>query len=407
LQVQVRGEYAYAAAGKGGLRVYDVAQIDHKGFSERIVTAPVSPLGQKFYVPTKYAAAVAAPSTLAVDPARWRTVQNADGSYKQVPPDEALRLNAEAAAAGKPAPAINEEGAIHPLYAYLYVADKFEGLILVNAATLLDGDPRNNFLSRAVTFNPNGALTGANNITIAGNFAYVTTTSELVIVDLSAPLTPRVVKQIAFNAPRAVAVQFLYAFVVDADGMHVVDIKELQSKGEATRVAGASVPLKHAHDVYVARTFAYVANGDEGIAIIDVERPEQPRLDQIFNADGALNDAHSLKVAMTNASLYAYVADGKNGLRILQLTDPETMPNYAGFSPRPEPRLIATFKTKGEAVGISKGLDRDRAADESGNQIAVFGRRGARPFGFDEVMRLLRTNDGTGDFFQVSDTPKK
>jgi hypothetical protein len=57
LQVQVRGEYAYVAAGKGGLRVYDVAQIDHKGFSERIVKAPVSPLGQKFYVDTKYAAA--------------------------------------------------------------------------------------------------------------------------------------------------------------------------------------------------------------------------------------------------------------------------------------------------------------------------------------------------------------
>lgn len=48
LGVQVRGEYAYVAAGEGGLRVYDVAQIDHKGFSERITTAPVSPLGQKF-----------------------------------------------------------------------------------------------------------------------------------------------------------------------------------------------------------------------------------------------------------------------------------------------------------------------------------------------------------------------
>ena len=73
LQVQVRGEYAYVAAGKGGLRVYDIAQIDHKGFSERITTAPVSPIGQKFYVDTKFATAVAAPSTLAVDPARWRT----------------------------------------------------------------------------------------------------------------------------------------------------------------------------------------------------------------------------------------------------------------------------------------------------------------------------------------------
>lgn len=407
LQVQVRGEYAYAAAGKGGLRVYDVAQIDHKGFSERITAAPVSPLGQKFYVPTKYATAVAAPSTLAVDPARWRTVQNGDGSYRQVPPDEALHLNAEAAKLGQPAPAVNEEGPIHPLYAYLYVADKFEGLVLVNAATLLDGDPRNNFLSRALTFNPNGVLNGANSITIAGNFAYITTDRDLVIVDLSTPLQPKVVKQIAFDEPKAVAVQFLYAFVVDGVGMHVLDIKDLQSKGGAVRIESASVPLKHARDIYVARTYAYVANGEEGVAIIDVEKPEQPKLDQTFNADGSINNAHSVKVAMTNASLYAYVADGKNGLRVLRLTDPETMPNYAGFSPRPEPKLIATFKTKGEAVGISKGLDRDRAADESGNQIAVFGRRGARPFGFDDVMRLLRTNDGAGEFFSVSDEPTK
>ena len=405
LQVQVRGEYAYTAAGKGGLRVYDVAQIDHKGFSERIVTAPVSPLGQKFYVPTKYAAAVAAPSTLAVDPARWRTVRNEDGTLKQVPPDEALRLNDEADRLGKPRPAINEEGPIHPLYAYLYVADKYEGLILVNAATLLDGDPQNNFLKRSLTYNPDGVLTDANNIMIAGNFAYITTDAALVIVDLSTPLQPKIAAQVPLNKPKAVAVQFLYAFVVDADGMKVLDIKNLQATGEVRKIDSAEVSLHHAHDIYVARTYAYVANGEEGIAIIDVEKPEQPKLDQTFNADGSINDAHAVKVAMTNASLYAYVADGKNGLKILQLTDPETMPTFSGFSPRPEPRLIATFKTKGEAIGISKGLDRDRAVDESGNQIAVFGRRGARPFGYEDVMRMLKTNNGTGDFFQVSDDP--
>jgi hypothetical protein len=171
-------------------------------------------------------------------------------------------------------------------------------------------------------------------------------------------------------------------------------------------VESATVPLKHAHDVYVARTYAYVANGEDGVAIIDVERPESPVLDQMFNDGGKLNDVHSVKVAMTNASLYAYVADGKNGLKILQLTDPETIPGYAGFSPRPAPNVIASSKTKGEALAISKGLDRDRAADESGNQIAVFGRRGARPFRFDELTRMLRTYDGTGDFFFVSDEPK-
>ena len=65
LDLQARGEYLYAAMGKGGLRVYDIANIDNKDISERMVTAPVSPLGQRFYRPTKYATAVASPTTLA------------------------------------------------------------------------------------------------------------------------------------------------------------------------------------------------------------------------------------------------------------------------------------------------------------------------------------------------------
>ncbi len=193
LQVQLRGEYAYVAAGEGGLRVYDVAQIDQKGFSERIVTAPVSRFGQKFWVKTKYATAVAAPTTLAVDPARTRLPEN-------------------------------EEQPIHPLYGYLYVVDKYEGLILVNAATLLDGDPLNNYLKRAVTFNPNGALNDANNIVIAGNYAYITTAQGLVIVSINDPLNPRIVSRIGLKHPKSVAIQFRYAFVVDEEGLKVVDV---------------------------------------------------------------------------------------------------------------------------------------------------------------------------------------
>jgi hypothetical protein len=407
LQVQARGEYAYVAAGEGGLRVYDIAQIDHKGFSERIVTAPVSPYGQKFYVDTKFATAVAAPSTLAVDPVRWKVVVDENGIYKTVSPEEGKALYEKYLQSPTlTTPLVNEEQPIHPMYAYLYVADKFEGLILVNAATLLDGDPLNNFLKRALTFNPDGVLTGANNITIAGTHALITTNRELVFVNLNDPLKPFVEKRIGLRNPRSTAVQFRYAFVVDDDGLKVIDITRLNDNPDEVRlVDNALVPLKEARDVYVARTYAYVAAGKDGVAIIDVERPEQPRLDQMFNAGGELDDAHQVKVAMTNASLFAYVADGHNGLRILQLTDPESMPTYAGFSPRPEPRLIATFKTAGEALAISKPLDRDRAADESGNQIAVFGRRGARPFNLVETMRMLRTENGTGPLFTVTDKP--
>jgi hypothetical protein len=408
LQVQLRGEYAYVAAGEGGLRVYDVAQIDQKGFSERITTAPVSRFGQKFWVKTRYATAVAAPTTLAVDPARWRLKSAGTTEATMIDPASAGKLTGDARRQ-----LLNEEQPIHPLYAYLYVVDKYEGLILVNAATLLDGDPLNNYLKRALdpakypggAFNPGRALNDANNVTIAGHFAYVTTAHGLVVIDISDPLTPKIAQQIGapeLKNPRAVAVQFRYGFIVDDEGMKVLDLTVPE---RARVIDGAFVSLADAHDVYVARTYAYVANGKEGIAIIDVEQPEKPRLDQTYNAGGKLNDTHQVKVAMTNASLFGYVADGRNGLRILQLTSPETMPEYAGFSPRPKPVLIATFKTKGEALAISKPLDRDRAVDESGNQISVFGRRGARPFNFDEIMRMLRTNDGKGDWFAVTDAP--
>ena len=67
----------------------------------------------------------------------------------------------------------NKEQPIHPLFGYLYVTDREEGLILVGAAhTLLDGNPLNNFLKRAVTFNPDGLLNGATSVAIAGTYAY-------------------------------------------------------------------------------------------------------------------------------------------------------------------------------------------------------------------------------------------
>ena len=100
LDVQARGEYLYAAMGKGGLRIFDIANIDNKDISERMVTAPVSPLGQRFYLPTKYATAVATPTTLGVDPLRTHQKEN-------------------------------EEQAVHLMYGFLYVADKYEGLVIV------------------------------------------------------------------------------------------------------------------------------------------------------------------------------------------------------------------------------------------------------------------------------------
>ena len=80
---------------------------------------------------------------------------------------------------------------------------------------------------------------------------------------------------------------------------------------------------------------------------------------------------------------------------MLQLTAPDTQPKFYGFSPEPKPKLIARRRTTTPALSLSKGLDRDRAVDETGGQIAVFGRIGSRPFTSDEMKRLYQWPDGS------------
>jgi hypothetical protein len=363
--VAVRGEYLFAAEGAGGLRVYDIASIANKGVSQRIVTAPFSPLGHDTHVASRNAACVALPTNQPVNPRRYT--------------GELMR-------------AVNQEQPFHPIYSYAAIADAEEGLILVDVDTLADGEPRNNFLKRAVTWNPDGVLKGARHVILGGHYAYVATDAGIAVVNLDDPLAPKLAAQVPLAGARASALQFRYLFVTTAAGLEVVEVTIPE---RARRVEGARVALADARGLYVARTYAYVAAGREGLAIVDVERPESPKLLTKFDAEGKLNDARDVIVGSTNASLFAYVADGRNGLKVLQLTSPEIQPRFYGFSPEPRPRLIAWKETASPANALAKGLDRDRAVDETGHQIAVFGRIGSRPFTLEEQRRFYLKPDGT------------
>jgi hypothetical protein len=345
------------------MQVYDVAGIANKGISQRIITAPFSPLGHDTHIDSANATCVALPTNQPIHPVRNQ--------------GDLMRID-------------NQEQPFHPLYNYAYITDAEEGLILTDINTLADGEPRNNFLERALTWNEDDLLDGARHITIAGYYAYIVADIGVVVVSLDDPLAPQVVSLIPIADARASALQFRYLFVVDDDGLRVVDVTDPAEP----RVIDTLIPLEDAHRVYVARTYAYVAAGPQGIAIVDVEKAEQPRLVEIFDAGGEIDDARDIIVATTNASLFAYVADGRNGLRVLQLTAPDSQPKFYGFSPRPVPQLIASYPTSGTALSLSKGLDRDRAVDETGNQIAVFGRLGSRPFTLEEMQRLYLGEDG-------------
>ncbi|MCZ7648707.1 MAG: hypothetical protein M5U26_26195 [Planctomycetota bacterium] len=405
-QSQLRGEYVYAARGGGGVTIYDVAQIDNKGFSQRITTSPVSPLGQRLYVKSEDCTQVISPTVLGVDPTRQ-------------PPF-------------MPRDPLNQEQAISPVYAFLYCLDRKEGLFTINAATLLDGDPTNNFMERHLTFNPDGALTGAVNGIVTGNHLWVCADRGLVCVDIgkigtelveaALKMNPdgkktleikKVVKEarkpdpnelkiasiVPLNKPKSVRIQFRYAFVVDADGLKVIDITKPESP---KLVEGATVPFTDAHSLYLSRTMAYVGGGKEGLGIVDITKAEQPKLYMKYTADGFLSDVRDVKIGMTNNSTFAYIANGKKGLAVVQLIGPYSVPGFQGWAPEPKPELIAHKDLPGVAVNISEGLQRDRAVDESGNQLSVFNRVGARPFNKQEAEALYMLD---GNLFMVSNEP--
>ena len=370
LDLVQRGEYLYTANGKDGFEVFDIANIDQKGFSERISTAPVSPLGQRTYIRTKYATSVTLPSTLGVDPLRSRKPEN-------------------------------KEQTVSPLYAWVFVTDREEGLVMVTVGTMLDGNPDNNFFDKEkiFRFNPDGKLTGAMHSFMAGTNLYVVGKNGLFVIGLcnDALEAPMLAGELTagLKNPQAVGVQFRYAFVTDDEGFKVLDITE---PTKPKLIPGATVPLKHAQRFYLARTFAYVADGEDGLAFIDISNPQKPKLERLYNADGKLNDTRAVQIGSVNASMFALVADGKNGLQIIQMISPENVPGHMGFSPVPNPKLIASYPTKSPAVAVGRGLDRDRVVDESGNQTVVFGRKGSRPFKLDEMKKIYERD---GEVYSV------
>jgi hypothetical protein len=363
--IQHRGEYLFVSEGSKGTTVYDIAGIANKGVSQRIITAPFSELGHDTHIESKNATCVALPTTQPIAPERNQ--------------GELMRE-------------INLEQPFHPIYHYAFIADAEEGLIVVNVDTLVDGEPRNNFLDRALTWNDNGVLNGVRHLTIAGRWFYASTPRGVVVIDMNDPMQPKHVATVAVDDPRAVQVQFRYAFVTTAKGLQVIDV----TQPTAPRlIEDALVPLRSANKLHVARVYAYVANGADGVAIIDVTKADKPVLYQMYNAEGAIVDARDVTVASTNASPFLYVADGTGGLKVVQLTAPDVQPNFYGYAAEPKPQLVSSWPTKTAALSLSRALERDRAVDESGGQVAVLGRIGSRPFTADEMKKLYMNDDGT------------
>jgi hypothetical protein len=373
--VVLRGEYLYTANGPGGMEVFDVAKHRPEGFLRAHRHRACLATRSAHLRPHAVRHVDRAP-----EHARARSGTSPPAGERRAADRYVLRLRLRLGSAGRPRCDQRRHAGRR--------------------------QSENNFLKKDVSFNPGGVLTGATFVATAGHRLYMTTPRGLYVINVSDPMNPRIEGELTngyLRNPRCVTTQWRYAFVTDDDGMKVLDIT---NPARPVPVNGALVRLNNAQRLYAARTYAYVANGKEGLAIIDIENPERPRLDQMFNADGAMNDTRAVQIGSINASMFALVADGHNGLRVVQLISPENVPEHMGFSPRPNPKLIATYHTHGDAIAVSRGLDRDRVVDETGGQTVVFGRRGSRPFKLSEMLpffRKLQNGRHTGPLYRVED----
>ncbi|MDB9453189.1 DUF4347 domain-containing protein, partial [Dolichospermum circinale CS-541/06] len=121
-----------------------------------------------------------------------------------------------------------------------------------------------------------------------------------------------------------------YAYVADSDsGLQIIDI----SNPTTPTLKGNYDTSGYAYGVQVVGNYAYVADGNSGLQIIDISNPTTPTLKGNYDTSGY---AQGVQVVGN----YAYVADRYSGLQIIDVSNPTT------------PTLKGNYVTTGGALGV-------------------------------------------------------
>ena len=136
---------------------------------------------------------------------------------------------------------------------------------------------------------------------------------------------------------KGVFVSGSYAYV--ADGERDLQIINVSNPASLTLIGSYNTPLG-AKDVFVSGGYAYVANYGIGLQIIDVSNPAAPTMAGSYGRPG-----YAMGVFVSGG--YAYVADDRSGLQIINVSNPAS-PTLAGAYDTPS-YAIDVFVTGGYA----------------------------------------------------------
>jgi len=228
--------------------------------------------------------------------------------------------------------------------------------------------------ARPVSLGGSSIFRGVQNITVNGNYVYVTDRWSIKIFDVTNPAMPKTGKPLAFTEgiPRTLVIRgnsgyltadnfgfytidfsnpadlkiagsfklagFTYGLAVSGDyaylsnsdtGLHVLDIRKPAAPVEIATISLFGEPSGLA----VRDKLAYVASGPEGLIIVDISDPKGMKpLGNVPSGD--------FSSAVVLDGSFAYVADGLAGVKKIDISDPKA------------PKLVASFDTPGEAQNL-------------------------------------------------------
>ena len=149
------------------------------------------------------------------------------------------------------------------------------------------------------------------------------------IVDLSDPISPRSLGYLhAWDTLMDVVVSGRYAYLANQDaGLRIVDVGRPNHPREVAFIEG------YAHCIKLHDHYAYVSSALGDLRVVDIRDPQQP---QVMNTMSVGKWLAGLDIS----GQYLYVAAGPEGFRILDISDPV------------QPVQVAAYDTPGSAQDV-------------------------------------------------------
>lgn len=149
----------------------------------------------------------------------------------------------------------------------------------------------------------------------SGRYVYAGSPGILRILDMSEPTAPVQVGELSGlpgSRSQGLNITGSFAYLANRDGgMHIVNIADPTNP----QLVGTHSAIDNAWDVFVAGKYAYVADRYSGLAVIDISDPEAPYEVGYFWLDSGVR-------AVSGSGRYAYIMDPDFGLRILDCGNP-------------------------------------------------------------------------------------